>query len=102
MKNNLIISASFSYSITTIILTFVIALREFVKPFSNFITSLTGHHWVTKSFLVIVVFLALTFILNKRKGSRGGDILKALWSVVISVAISFVEIWIIFTVHFMK
>jgi hypothetical protein len=69
---NMKIKAHFwAVSISMIFLTVVTILGEMVLPFKDFLKVLTnwgptipGHHWATKSILVILVYVVSLFILN--------------------------------------
>jgi len=63
MKN---IKAASTSTIVVIIVTVIITiLGELSKTFKDFLTSVSGHHWVTKSLVAIVLFLVLSFIFSK-------------------------------------
>ncbi len=57
MKNK-ISAAAWSASITMIVIVAVILVAEYVASFKSFLASLTGHHWVTKSVLEVILFVA--------------------------------------------
>jgi hypothetical protein len=50
-------SVSLAGIVTIIVLTVVTLLGELSAPFMKLLTYPTGHHWITKNFLSVVVFL---------------------------------------------
>jgi len=43
-------------------MTAIIIVAELSAPFKNFLKGFTGHHWITKSWIVVIVFFALFII----------------------------------------
>jgi len=59
MKTLRPIFAAAGASVVSIIVTTVVTIwAELSAPFKAFLTNYTGHHWVTKSFLSVIVFAA--------------------------------------------
>lgn len=58
MTNQLktIYAASLAAIITVITLVVVTIWAELSESFKEFLKSLTGHHWLTKSYLIVVIF----------------------------------------------
>ena len=65
MKGTNIKSLSIS-TISTITATVLITIvGEFSEPFKNFLKLITGHHWVTKSVFMFILFFAIYFLLYR-------------------------------------
>lgn len=76
MKNK-VTAAAASASITMIVTVMVIVIAEYAASFKGFLASVTGHHWVTKSVLEVILFVVLFLIFgmvmkqDKKKPMKG-------------------------------
>jgi hypothetical protein len=90
MKNK-IAAAAWSASITMIVIVAVIIAAEYVASFNAFLTSLTGHHWVTKSvfevILFVVLFLIFGFTMKKDKKAPMKGVIPTLIVGIASIAV---------------
>ncbi len=92
MKNK-VTAAAWAANITMIAMVVMIILDEYMASFHTFLTSLTGHHWVTKSVFEVVFFIVLFFILgmvmkvDKKRPMKG--VLSAVVVGVVSMAVLF-------------
>ena len=59
-----VIAAQASAIITTSLITFMAIYAELSKGFKDFLVSLSGHHWVSKGIISLVVFFGLTIIIS--------------------------------------
>lgn len=67
-----IYASAYSASVTIFIVTGVTVGAELFLPFKNWLAGISGHHWLTKSYMslaVFVIFYAL-FFLEKRTVSE--------------------------------
>ena len=51
-----IYASAYSASITIVVVVAVTTLGELSAPFKNWLTGFTGHHWITKSWLSLIIF----------------------------------------------
>src|SRR3989344_1699062 len=58
----LIYASSVSASITAIVTIVVTIWAELSVPFKDGLKNISGHHWVTKSLFLIVVYLLVLFL----------------------------------------
>lgn len=83
------------YSATVTILTVVAVTvsAELFIPFKNWLATLTGHHWVTKSWLVLIVFSLIYWVLRTLKNSPTAvQTRKALFTLVVVSLLGFLAI----------
>lgn len=55
----IIYASSVSATITAIFTAAITILAELSEPLKNGLKSISGHHWTTKSILVVVIYLAV-------------------------------------------
>lgn len=65
MKNSITISSIISLIITLIFIAFVTIFSELSHNFKNFLKTLTGHHWVSKSLISIILYIFIFLGLQK-------------------------------------
>jgi ABC-type uncharacterized transport system permease subunit len=74
-----------STSIVIVILAILTIWSELSKPLKDFLASLTGHHWTTKSVFSIILFILLYFVFVKTKDNS--DIIKTtkivIWTTIV-------------------
>ncbi|MBI2004967.1 hypothetical protein HYS79_02290 [Patescibacteria group bacterium] len=75
-------------------------LGEVSGPFKSFLVQLAGHHWVGKSGIAVVVFIALYLALGKSKESE--DILRGALLVALSIILGGLIIFVFFLQHFLR
>ena len=83
--NKYTISFGISATITIILNTILMILKEKILNFHNFLVTLSGHHWISHGIVDIVIFILLGFIISKRVITKKISILLIL-STIISVA----------------
>ncbi len=83
--NKYTISFGISATITIILNTILMILKEKIPNFHNFLVTLSGHHWISHGIVDIVIFILLGFIISKRVITKKISILLIL-STIISVA----------------
>ncbi|MEK6836417.1 MAG: hypothetical protein AABX94_01980 [Nanoarchaeota archaeon] len=81
-----------SMSISTIIIIIITVIltiwADLSKPLKDFLASLSGHHWVTKSLIAIILFIFLNFILSKSINQEKNvfhEVKKVIWTTVIGI-----------------
>ncbi|MGO9568217.1 MAG: hypothetical protein ACLP5H_11815 [Desulfomonilaceae bacterium] len=86
-------SVSLAGIVTVIVVTVVTLLGESSTRFMKLLTYPTGHHWVTKNFLSVIVFLITLALASGRspaseKSPVGSDAIALLWMGVTTVVCS--------------
>jgi len=97
MKNIKALSISSIVSIG--IVTLITLIGEFSEAFKNGIAALTGHHWVTKSIIGMVVFVILSIILGYTIKPDNENSAKYIWSTFGVALGSSVVLFLFFTIH---
>jgi hypothetical protein len=72
---------------------------ELYSPFKNWLGELSGHHWVSKGYISIAIYLAasaLFYFLPWQSQQRPRPILRAL---IVSAFLGFLAIFIFYTGH---
>ena len=64
MKFN-IKSLNYSTILTICLIVMLTILGELSKSFKTFLTSITGHHWVTKGVVSLIFFVIIYFLISK-------------------------------------
>ena len=64
MKFN-IKSLNYSTLLTICLIVMLTILGELSKSFKTFLTSITGHHWVTKGVVSLIFFVIIYFLISK-------------------------------------
>lgn len=59
-----IYASAYSAAVTIVAVVAVTVGAELSMPFKNWLAGLTGHHWVTKSWLSLIVFILIYCILR--------------------------------------
>lgn len=62
-KPKLIIASSLSTTLTVIFVTIITIVAELTPSFKDFLKSLSGHHWTTKSIMSVIFYIAVTTLL---------------------------------------
>jgi amino acid transporter len=92
-----------AFSISSIvsigIVTLITFIGEFSAPFKNGLAALTGHHWVTKSIIGMIVFVILSIILNFTLKPDNENSAKYIWSTFGVALGSSVVLFLFFTIH---
>ena len=96
MKN--IKAISISTCTVIVVVTFLTIISELSSPFKSFLASLTGHHWVTKSVISVVLFFVLYFLLSKVEDNL--DVLKEATIVIIVTILGSLTIFGFYVWHF--
>lgn len=95
-------SVSYAGIVTIVAMTVITILGELVAPLMKLLTYLTGHHWVTKNILSVVIFLVVLALASKGAAGEGEDSPKGLlWTAITAVVCSFVLL-AFFAVDFLK
>jgi len=55
-----------SYAITSILNALLVVLKESNESVYGFLTTITGHHWITQGLLAVIVFVVLGAVLSRR------------------------------------
>lgn len=100
----LIYSSAVSASINIVVVTVVTIWAELAPAFKNNLAAITGHHWITKSFLVIILFPVILGLMYKFSPREITDkkIAQSLWVLIAATGIGFVAILGFFLWHFFR
>lgn len=88
---------------STLVIWFIVALTlgsEVSKPFKTFLAGMTGHHWVTKGVLSLVLFFLLYFIFAKTT-EDSHEAAGGIYAVVLSAITGGLIIFGFFVWHFL-
>lgn len=81
---------------------FVVAITiigELVKPFKDFLASLTGHHWVTKGIGALVVYVLLYALFARIV--QDSDNTKPIYGAALSAVVGGLVLFLFFALHFL-
>ena len=85
---------------TTIVVAIVMTIwSELSSTFKDFLRSVTGHHWVTKSVFLFIIFFAVYFLYSKSDDNL--DVLKESLLVIIASILAVIVITGFFIIHFL-
>lgn len=74
-------------------------IGERVKPFKDFLASLTGHHWVTKGAGAFVLYILLYALLARLV--HDSDDTKPIYGAVLSAVTGGLVLFLFFLLHFL-
>ena len=99
-------SVSLAAIVSIITVTVVTLLGEVSKPVMAFLTYLTWHHWITKNFLSVIVFLIVLALASRspqpaEKSAAKADAKALLWPAVTTIVCSAVLVGF-FVIYFLK
>ncbi len=88
-----IYASAHSATVTILTVTVVTIYSELYTQFKNWLASFTGHHWVTKSYMSLIVF-ALFYILlfSVKQSVSSQDTRKALVIMQVVTILGFISI----------
>lgn len=94
IMRKLIYSSAISALISVATVTAVTIWAELLPGFKNFLAGITGHHWVTKSLMVIILFpLVLGIVRGLSRGEVSDKrVAASLWILITAVIVGFVTI----------
>ena len=102
-KTRLAFSSSIAAILSIIIIMVVTIWGEFSPVFKNFLKSFTGHHWLTKSALSLVVYfggLAVFYLIPKNIGSN--TLRRALIFLILTALAGSLSVFLFFVWHYLK
>jgi len=97
MKNIRALSISSIVSIGVV--TLITVIGELAEPFKNGLKALTGHHWVTKSIIGMLLFVILAVILGYTTRHDNKNSAKFIWGVFFTTLVCSLVLLVFFTVH---
>jgi hypothetical protein len=75
MENKIVskytVSFGLSLAICSVVNALLVIAKEKSPALQTAMNKMTGHHWITHSAVIIVLFLALGFLLAQGKGDQG-------------------------------
>jgi hypothetical protein len=94
-------SISFAGIVTIVALTVITILGEVSDPLMKFMTSITGHHWVTKNIFSVILFLALLAATSRSASEGKASSTGLMWTAVTAIACS-IALLAFFVMDFLK
>ena len=83
---------------TIVIITLATIISELSKPFKEFLASITGHHWVSKSILSLIFFVLVYYLGSKFCGDKSD--FSAGKKVFITTIVSSLVIFLFYVWHY--
>jgi predicted Co/Zn/Cd cation transporter (cation efflux family) len=65
------VSFGLSLAIACIVNAIIVCVKEKSEPVMNGMKKLTGHHWITHTVIVLVVFVVFALIFGRMNGGQG-------------------------------
>ncbi len=82
-------SVSCAAIVTFVVMTVVTIVGEMSHPLMGLMTSLTGHHWVTKNIFSVILFLVVLALTSRGSSTEKGSSSTGLvWAALTAVACS--------------
>jgi len=97
MKN--IKAFSISAITSVAVVTVFTIIGELVTPFKDVLKAMTGHHWITKSVLAVIIFVGLGLILNYTTKANNEASGKYIWGVFWTAIIGSIVLLAYFIIH---
>ncbi|MBU4292906.1 MAG: hypothetical protein KJ770_02495 [Actinobacteria bacterium] len=97
MKNVKALSISSIVSIAFI--TIITIVAEMVKPLKDGLAAMTGHHWVTKSIIGMLLFIILAIILGYTTKADNKNSAKFIWGTFWTTIGGSLALLIYFVIH---
>lgn len=91
-------SMSLSVIITILFVTLVTIFGELCAPLKDFLKLLTGHHWITKSVLSVMLFFGSYFFI--RCSEKELDVLKEAKKVILFTILGIILLFAFFVWHY--
>ncbi|MSS74129.1 hypothetical protein EXS72_00610 [Candidatus Pacearchaeota archaeon] len=91
-------SMNLALIVTTIVVTLVTIFAELLSGFKDFLKSISGHHWTTKSWLSIILFFGIYFFV--KLSDKNLDIQKETKKVILVILISMLLLFAFFIWHY--
>ena len=100
MKLN-IKSLNYSTILTICLIVMLTILGELSKSFKTFLTSVTGHHWVTKSVFSLIFFVIIYFLIS-RTNKDSAELTRQVIYTIIAVVLGAIIIFGFYVWHFIS
>ncbi len=97
---SLAISSAYASAITIVIMAVVTIWAELSPSFKDSLKSLSGHHWRTKSYLTIIIFVAGTGVLYAFLKRRQSSPRIAIMAVIVAAILGSVAVTGFYVLHF--
>lgn len=98
-----IYASAYAATLSTIVTVVLTLATDFSTSFKTWLANFTGHHWVTKSWVSIIVFvIAFVFFYFRNKNPEASQTRKSLRVLELAVIVGFVVIPAFFVYEFMK
>ena len=100
MKNK-IAAAAWAANITIVAMVAIIIIAEYVAPFKDFLKSVTGHHWVTKSLFEAILFVALFLVIGIVSKKKKKEEVRVVLSTAITAVVSYLVLFGFYIIRFL-
>jgi|SRR3989344_7182518 len=100
MKLN-IKSLNYSTILTICLIVVLTILGELSESFKTFLTSITGHHWVTKGVFSSIFFVIIYFLIS-RTNKDGAELTRQVIYTIIAAVLSAIIIFWFYVLHFVS
>jgi len=101
-KLRLLYASSWSATIAVLFATIITILGELSQPFKDWLKSVTGHHWTTKSWFTVGVYAVFLLIIYALKREPSDTQIKSGLKRLIAVAIiGALALFIFFVWHYL-
>ncbi|OGN05696.1 MAG: hypothetical protein A2746_00550 [Candidatus Yanofskybacteria bacterium RIFCSPHIGHO2_01_FULL_44_22] len=102
-KIKLVFASALAASLTAVLIAAMTIGGELSPAFKNFLAGLSGHHWVSKSFISVIFFAAalVLFYLSPFK-SGGNSAKKGLWLSFFTGVFAALAIFLFFIWHYLQ
>ena len=100
MKLN-IKSLNYSTILTICLIVVLTILGELSESFKTFLTSVTGHHWVTKSVFSLIFFVIIYFLIS-RTNKDSAELTRQVIYTIIAVVLGAIIIFGFYVWHFIS
>ena len=94
-------SVSYAAIVSMVVMTVVTILAELIDPLMKLLAGATGHHWVTKNILSIVIFVIVLAATSKGPSAEKDSAKGLIWTGIAAVVCSF-AILAFFVIDFLK
>ena len=91
-------AANYATTTAIVLITVMTIVGELWAGFKSFLGSITGHHWITKGLLALVVFIVLYLVLSKLKETEN-TARGTVWSFSTAI-VGGVAIFVFYLIHY--
>jgi len=101
-KINLIISSAYAAIISSIFVVGITICAELSPALKEWLKSISGHHWTTKSIFTALIFVVISCVLYLLRKNTTGNIKRSLALLLVIVLVGSIAITAFYTGHHFK